>query len=747
MKRYCLIDCDGWKEQNNCNDPAPVPAPRTKRKKKLASALTVTHFNSVSDETLPKVIPPRRKNKCKTSVELEIIIKDCCCKDNKTDIIGIVATDDSTSVTINDEAVDIIEISHTVEESKLTTNTHDIIKGNNMYIQLEEQGQDDSGVYLPEAMSSGNNLADFMQTGHHIDDVITSDALSSSIRNITLSNSVIPLLGELEEINIDNYTEAVNTELLNSGYLLQEEFSDSSNIPLVTTSSTSVNSSNVLIDNIEEAINDTVSRIYQILDYKEPQKTFYKEDENSFLGYPVYDSDDKGDVFHERDKDISVTASSNYNNVVQFLFPREPPPVHRTLQYIESSISLLMNPYHFDHMIEGNVVPPDLCFNSLSLLLSDDEPSNTLIRSIQLRMPETDGSVNSVCTASINSSEQCTTLLEEEELEEIPTTGEDWKVPTTGEDCCLYSALGNVEAFTNSNGRNQQLAAIENVNKLQIDCEEEEEDTKYSYKTYRRSEIHPKKISESFDLFLKHMLMDSEQYDLNYYQRDNTKGSINFECALNQTFHNVAGTQVTILTDKTNKGPSCLELNEEDIIHLPVDSMASPRCIIVESDIKAGVACDNINNKCGECSQYVRDSENANIHNENSCAVSVVSINTAVPSSNESCQSSFHTDHQDFSDSKHSSNITSPIGTSEDISKSFVNSVDHSSENYNLINSGNLIETVNEDSFITTNKRDKLPSESMDTINKLSDIFQQQNVINPQVPVVVKVQGKSLTKK
>lgn len=66
------------------------------------------------------------------------------------------------------------------------------------------------------------------------------------------------------------------------------------------------------------------------------------------FGFCTRGSDGTGDVFHEREKVISVKTLSQNNNVVQVLFPKEIVPADITL---ESTISLRSDKLHFNRLI------------------------------------------------------------------------------------------------------------------------------------------------------------------------------------------------------------------------------------------------------------------------------------------------------------------------------------------------------------------------------------------------------------
>jgi hypothetical protein len=122
--------------------------------------------------------------------------------------------------------------------------------------------------------------------------------------------------------------------------------------------------------------------------------------------------------------------------------------------------------------------------------------------------------------------------------------------------------------------------------------------------------------------------------------------------------------------------------------------------------------------------------------------ISFVNVDTTVPSSNESCQSPLHGEHQIPLISDCCSNAKKSEELTEDLcvaNKSTEDSVNKNSEH--------IIKTNNEESFITVNKSATLPSfGSTDTTNKSYNYSHDQIAIRSKPPVTVKSRDKSLKK-
>jgi hypothetical protein len=213
--------------------------------------------------------------------------------------------------------------------------------------------------------------------------------------------------------------------------------------------------------------------------------------------------------------------------------------------------------------------------------------------------------------------------------------------------------------------------------------------------------------------------MDSEEYDLSY--GDNTEGSVTFNCAFNQS-------EDTKLTEKTNKRFLCSELNKEDSTKLPVHSKTLPRCITVETSLKSGVLCDNVHNGSDYCTQRECGSKN-------NCVVSVVSMNTTVPSCDEGCQPSLHGEHQLSLTSNYYYNTINSKDSTEyvsDISKGVKVSVMKSDED--------TIKTNTEESLTTLKNSETLPSSgSTDDSDKSYNNSYSQTPAGSKAPFVAKI--------
>lgn len=701
-----------------------MPVPRFKKKKKkqkLASTAGVTHLSKSTDKIVPKIIPPIRRNRLKPSVEVEVIINDCCYKDDNSqdmNTTGIVTTDELRNMTMNDNTISNIGISHTVLATEQPN--HHSVNERNVYVRSEEQDQDDSGVYLPEAMPSKETKKhnSLFQTDFRSSDI--RDTVDFTSKHMMYSDPVVPLADNPHKVSNENYVVTGLLKNFNSHmsvtnedpqHLLDDAQTYICNTHFEEASTSVVDSTHNLIENVEKAINNNVTRICRSHDCKEFLKIRNSDLCMTFTSeFSVCISDGTGDVFHEREKDLSIEALLQ-NNVVHFMLPKEPVLANRAL---ESSILLLTDQYHCNQLIhrtEGNtLIRP----SGLGLLAINKKQTVSLVKNntIQVKAVSSDiSAMNDSLTSTINRNNY------------IPASGTIVEKGTVYEGRSLYRALQNYEMVTVSENTEQQWGALDTVKMFN------REDSFYksnSYKTHTRSEVHPNKISKNVGLFLKNMLMDSEECDLSC-QNDVMESSINFKCALNRN-------KVTRLTENTNKSVVSLELNKEEPTKLPVHSKASTRCTILESHLESGVACDNVHAGSEFCNQCV-------CHSENSCVVSVVNVNTTVPSSNERSQSSLHREHQFSLISNYHSNRKNSEETPEDVC-----TIDKNTEDSINKISEDIIGTNNEKPFITVNKSDTLPSSgSIDTVNDSYNNSHHHIPISPKAQVM-KIIGKLVKK-
>ena len=288
---------------------------------------------------------------------------------------------------------------------------------------------------------------------------------------------------------------------------------------------------------------------------------------------------------------------------------------------------------------------------------------------------------------------------------------------------CLYSALENFEAVGDTENREKQWVVSDDVRMINW------EHTDYKSKNCRShagsGEMHPSKISKSFHLFVKNILMDSEEYDLSYHG-DNTEGSVTSNCAFNES-------EDTNLTEKTNKIILCSELNKEDSTKLPVHRKTLPRGITVETSSKSGLLCDNVHNGSDYCTLHECGSEN-------NCMVSVVSMNTTVPSCDESCQPSLHGEHQLSLTSNYYSNTINSKESTE-----YISAITKGGEVSVVKSSEDKIKTSTEESFTTLKKSETLPSSgSTDDNDKSYNNYYSQTAVGSKSPFVAKIKTNPL---
>jgi hypothetical protein len=220
--------------------------------------------------------------------------------------------------------------------------------------------------------------------------------------------------------------------------------------------------------------------------------------------------------------------------------------------------------------------------------------------------------------------------------------------------------------------------------------------------------------------------MDSEEYDLSY--GDNIEGSVTFNCAFNQS-------EDTKVTKKTNKRVLCSEVNKENSTKLPVYSKTLPRCITVATSLNSGVLCDNVHNGSEYCTQHECGSKNNYV-------VSVVSMNTTVPSCDESCQPSLCGEHQLTLTSNYCCNTINSKESTEyvsDVTKGVEVSVMKSDED--------TIKTSTEESFTTLKNSETLPSSgSTDDGDKSYNDSYSQTPAGSKAPFLGKIKINPLKK-
>jgi hypothetical protein len=391
----------------------------------------------------------------------------------------------------------------------------------------------------------------------------------------------------------------------------------------------------------------------------------------------------------------------------------EPMPADRTL---ESSLSLSTNQCNFNHSNHGTEENTYIRQSGLGLLSCNEELNVSLIKSGTPKAKLWGTGISLVNDLTNATSRNNSTTAAGKILQKRTMYDKGY---------CLYSALENFESVSDIENREKQWVVSDSVKMINW------EHTGYKNKNYKShvgsGEMHPNKISKSFHLFVNNMLMGSEEYDLSYHG-DNTEGSVTYKCAFNQS-------DDTNLTEKTNERVLCSEFNKEESAKLPVPSKASYRCIAAEPSIKSGVFYDNMHNGSEYCNQHECSSEN-------SCVVSVVSMNTTVPSCDESCQPSLHGGHQ----LSLTSNCYSNIIHSEEATE-YVSAIDRSAEVSVMKIGEDANETRTEESFTMLKTSDTWPSSgSTDEINKSCNNSYSQTAVASKVPFVAKIKTKPLKK-
>jgi hypothetical protein len=639
--------------------------------------------------TVAKIIPPKRRHQSASFVQVAVMTNDCSFKDDTSqdnNAYGIVTTDELTAKIVNHEAVNSSEISHSVWITD-QPNYHITNEVSNVCTKSQEYDQNDSGVYLPEAMLSeeSEKYDSLIQTENDFRSLSIQDTINSTSKHLISLDPVMPMLDNSHKVSnecemtagsLRNYTSCLSFANEDPKHLLDEA---QTCILCNTHLSPIVGDSHVLVENVGETSNDIINRMCKCLKYEKSLKTLCTENSHlcidSNLQFSICGSDGTGIVFHKRDIDLCNDALSENKNTVQFLLPKEPVPT----DVVVSSISLPVSQCHFNHANEENSYPRQ---SGLGLLSSNKEHSVSLIK-------------YDACGTQVEAS--CTDVSAATVARRIPN-----KTCICDGGCCSCSALDSSEDVTlNENRGNQWVVSdsTEVVNK---------EHTYYknsNCKTLaRKEEMHPNKISKNLNLFLKDMLTDDEEYDLNY-QSDNTQGSIEFKCALNQT-------EVSNTTEKTIK-------REEPTAH-PDHFKASARCIFVEPCVVG----DSVHSGSGYHSQHECDSED--------CCVMSLSVDTT-----ENSQSPLHGEHKILILSDCSSNTKKSGSTLTEYlcvgNKSTEASVNKS-------------KTSEEEFVVTVNKSASLPSGSMDTINKSDNCTHDLISVRSNAPDTVKSSDKPLKK-
>lgn len=383
---------------------------------------------------------------------------------------------------------------------------------------------------------------------------------------------------------------------------------------------------------------------------------------------------------------------------------------------LESSFSISMKQCNFNHLNHRTEKNTYVRQSGLGLLSRNEELNVSLIKS--------DAAIVKPCSTGISAVNNLTDTTSRNNST-TAAGGILQKRTMYDKGYCLYSALENFEALSDTENIEKQWVLSDNVRMINWEC------TGCKSKNCRShagsGEMHPNKISKSFHFFVKNILMDSEENDLSYHG-DNTESSVTFNCAFNQS-------EDTNLTEKTNKRFLCSELNKEDSAKLPVHSKTLPRCITVETSLKSGVLCDNVHNGSHYYTQHECGSEN-------NCVVSVVSMNTTVPSCDESCQPSLHGEHQLSLTSNYYSNTIDSKESTE-----YVRAMSKGGEVSVMKSGEDKIKTITEESFTTLKKSEALPSSgSSDDSDKSYNNSYSQTAVGSKTPFVAKIKTNPLKK-
>lgn len=383
---------------------------------------------------------------------------------------------------------------------------------------------------------------------------------------------------------------------------------------------------------------------------------------------------------------------------------------------LESSLSVSVKQCNFNHLNHRNEKNTYVRQSGLGLLSCNEELNVSLIKSEAAVIKPCSTDISAVNNLTETASRNNSTTAAGRILQKRTTYDKGY---------CLYSALENFDAVSDTENREKQWVVSDDVR--MINWEHTGCKSKNCRSHAGSGEMHPNKISKSFHLFVKNILMDSENNDLSYHG-DNTEGSVTFSCSFNQS-------EDTNLTEKINKRVLCSELNKVDSEKLPVHSKTLPRCITVETSLKSGVLCDNVHNGSDYCTQHECGSENNYV-------VSVVSMNTTVPSCDDNCQPSLHGEHQLSLTSNYYSNT--------------INSKE-STENVSAISKGGEVSVMKcgEDkfkpstgeSFTTLKKSEAMPSSgSTDDSDKSCNNSYSQTAVGSKASFVEKIKTNPLKK-
>lgn len=755
----------------------PVPPPRLKRKSKLASITNITPFNKSTDKHVPN-ISSKQKNRSAASAEKTVIVSECFCTDdaNENNSLTDIVTASESTTEANDKTVKSNAVSHTVRKRKRlnhhNVNERENVEVDNVPARSEGCCEDDSRVYLQNAApfvktKENNGLVqtehDFRSSllgnSHEVNSEcevvtglpknytsylsVTNDSAHllneapTSLYNTHLGKTFPPLMGN-SHILIGNTGEAIK----DTAKIVCKcvEYEESSKVSCAGKSHVCVNSAigdsgccsdgtpDVFHERDEDICFQALSENNPVLKFQLPKESVHADTvlecvpagkglepvpanrgiesvhADRALEYlpagrglkPVPAVRELESIPADRESE-SVPADRRLETVsadrgLEFVLG------DRTLESVsavtafesmaadralESSLSTSMKQCNLNHRTEKNTY---IRQSGLGLLSCNEELNISLIKS--------DAAIVKPCNTDISAVNNPTNTTSRNNS--TTAVGRILQKRTMYDKGYLYSALENFEAVSDTENREKQWVVSDDVRTINW------ERTGCKSKNCRShavsGEMHPNQISKSFHLFVKNILMSSEEYDLNYHG-DNTEVSVTFNCAFNQS-------DDTNLTEKTNKRVLCSELNKEDSTKLPVHSKTVPRCITVESSLKSGVLCDNVHNGSDYCTQH-------DCGSENDCVVSV-SMNTTVPSCDESCQPSLHGEHQLTLTSDYNSNT---INSKE--STKYVRPISKGAEVSVMKSGEDKIKTNAEESFTRLKKSEiLLSSGSTDDIDK-----------------------------
>jgi len=760
----------------------PVPPPRLKRKVKLASITNITPFNKITDKRVPN-LSSEQKNRSEASAEKTVIVSEWFCTDdiNKNNSLnGIVTTNESATDALNDETVKSNAVSCTVWKRK-HLNHHNIIQKEDgevdkVFARSEGYCEGDSTVYrhkaIPFVKTKENNS--LVQTEHDfrssLDTMHLLNEAPTSLYNTHLRKTFPPLMGNSHFL-IGNTGEAVK----DTAKIVCKcvEYEESSKVSCTGKSHVYVNSTkgysgccsdgtlDVFHERDEDICIPALSENNTVLQFQLPNESVHADTVLECVpagtGLEPVPANRGVESVHA-DRTLEYLPEGRGLKTVPAVRELESMPADRESEYVpagrrletvpvdrglesvladrtlesvsavtafesmaadrvlESSLSMSVKQCNFNHLNHRNEKNTYVRQSGLGLLSCNEELNVSLIKSDAAIVKPCSTDISAVNNLTDTTSRNNSTTAAGRILQKRTMYDKGY---------CLYSALENFEAVSDTENREKQWVVSDDVR--MINWEHTGCKSKNCRSHAGSGEMHPNKISKSFHLFVKNILMDSEENDLSYHG-DNTEGSVTFSCSFNQS-------EDTNLTEKTNKRVLCSELNKVDSTKLPVHSKTLPRCITLETSLKSGVLCDNVHNGSDYCTQHECGSENNYV-------VSVVSMNTTVPSCDESCQPSLHGEHQLSLTSNYYNNTINSKESTE-----YVSAISEGGEVSVMKCGEDKFKPSTGESFTTLNKCEAMPSSgSTDDSDKSFNNSYSQTAVGSKASFVAKIETNPLKK-